>query len=206
VTPVRRIELVETIESTAANDVAARDRDWVARICTGDKAAFEAMFRVYKNDLGVFIDSYVQSRAVAEELLQELFLYVWDRRYVWAFPGPLNAYLFRAARNRAISYLRRERLEIRFRERLIQDQNGQQQLASAPGVVEQLEAQDMEKVITRAVNHLPDRCREVFVLSRYHHLSYMEIAEVLGISVKTVEVQMGRALTSLRQRLASWRK
>lgn len=176
-----------------------RDRAWVARIRTGDEAAFEAMFRAYKDDLGAFIESCVRTRAVAEELLQELFLHIWDHRYSWEVPGPLNAYLFRAARNRTIDYLRRERLEITFRERLLREQSDGVSVISATTAPELLEAEELESAIERAVNQLPDRCREVFVLNRYHNLTYAEVAQVLGISVKTVETQMGRALLSLRQ-------
>lgn len=184
-----------------------RDRAWVALIRTGDEAAFEAMFRAYKNDLGAFIESCVRTRAVAEELLQELFLHIWDHRYSWEVPGPLNAYLFRAARNRAIDYLRRERLEITFRERLLREQSDGVSVVSATIAPEELlDAESLESAIERAVNQLPDRCREVFVLNRYHNLTYAEVAQVLGISVKTVETQMGRALLALRQRLDSWQR
>ncbi len=212
VTSPHRIELATEIGPTntdayiVADDVAERDRDWVARICTGDAAAFEAVFREYKNDLGALVESHVRSRAVTEEILQELFLHLWEQRYDWHFAGPLNAYLFRAARNRAISYLRHERVESRFRERLFHEQRNDIPGVPTPSVGELLDAQDLESAIERAVNCLPDRCREVFVLNRYHHRSYAEVAGMMGISVKTVEVQMGRALAALRQRLAPWRK
>lgn len=191
--------------SLAQVDVAARDRDWVARVATGDWAAFELMFRAYKDDLGAFVERYVQSHAVAEEVVQELFLHLWEHRHTWSVASPLNAHLFRAARNRAISHLRRERLETRFRERLLEDPT--LELATPlPSALDVLDAHDLEALVECVVRELPDRCREVFILNRYHHLSYAEVGEVLGISPKTVEVQMGRALVVLRRRLAARRR
>jgi RNA polymerase sigma-70 factor (ECF subfamily) len=76
--------------------------------------------------------------------------------------------------------------------------------AAAPrpdaGVVEE----EMDAALRRAVADLPERCREVFELSRVHGLRYAEIAQTLGVSVKTVEAQMGKALRQLRDRLAPW--
>lgn len=204
----RRVERSTSIagsDSPAKSvDARARDREWVARISTGDWSAFEAMFRAYKDDLGAFIEGYVQSHAVAEELVQELFLHLWDHRHTWSPTAPLNAYLFRAARNRSISHLRRERLEMKFRERLVEDPTLESLTTPLPGALDLLDAQDFESAVDRVVRELPDRCREIFVLNRHHYLTYAEVAEVLDISPKTVEVQMGRALAVLRRRLAAW--
>ena len=96
----------------------SRDRAWVESIRTGDVPAFEAMFRAYKNDLGAFVTSCVHSREAAEEVIQDLFLHLWEQRHEWQPTVPLNIYLFRAARNRAIDHLRHQRVEAQFRERI----------------------------------------------------------------------------------------
>lgn len=175
------------------------------RIRTGDVQAFEAMFRAYKNDLGGFVRSCLQSREAAEEVIQDLFLRIWEQRHEWEVTVPLNVYLFRAARNRAISHVRHERVERRFRERLGSEGAEALRPRSPAWADEAARAGELEGAIEWAVNELPERCREAFRLNRYHHLSYAEVAEVMQISVKTVEVQMGRALTFLRKRLADWR-
>ncbi len=189
-----------------ADLAAARDREWVARIRQGDVVAFEAMYRVYKNDLGGFVESYVRSRETAEEIIQDLFVRLWEQRELWEFPGPLNTYLFRAARNRAISYLRRERVETQFLERTARELAAEPDSRKGITVDESVRLQEVEAAVDRAVDALPERCQEVFRLNRYHGLSYAEVAQVMQISVKTVEVQMGRALTALRKRLAEWRE
>src|SRR6266508_4820115 len=172
--------------------VVARDREWVDRVRAGDVQAFEALFRAYKNDLGAFVASCLRSHEDAEEVIQELFLHLWQQRRVWAVAVPLNVYLFRAARNRAISWLRHERVEAAVRERVAPGQ--------PPSSDEVARVTELEDAIEQAVSALPERCREVFRLNRYHHLRYAEVAEIMGISVKTVEVQMGRALATLRVR------
>jgi RNA polymerase sigma-70 factor (ECF subfamily) len=191
--------------SSPVEQVAARDRLWVERIRTGDVSAFEAMFRAYKNDLGAFLQRFLRSREAAEEVIQDLFLRIWEQRHEWEVAVPLNIYLFRAARNRAISYVRHQRVETRFRERVCGAADGGLRSQSPAWADERARASEVEDAIELAVNQLPERCREVFCLNRYHHLSYAEVAQAMGISVKTVEVQMGRALTVLRERLASWR-
>jgi RNA polymerase sigma-70 factor (ECF subfamily) len=195
--------------SPAPDSTAARDRAWVAAVRTGDAAAFEAMFRAYKNDLVAFAESLVGSREVAQEIVQEIFLRIWQQRELWDFPGPLNTYLFRAARNGAISRLRHDRIQVRFRERMASGVVGTRidyLHGSRPQAAdERVRVADLTAAVEAALKDLPDRCREVFCLSRYNQLSNAEVAEVLGISVNTVEVHMTRALGFLRKRLAEFR-
>jgi len=188
----------------AAVPLAERDRAWAAAIRAGDAAAFEALFRAYKNDLVAFVASLVDSRETGQELVQDLFLRLWQQRERWDCAGEVNTYLFRAARNRAISHLRHQRIERRFRERL-----GGGERVAVHGAVrptdERVRLRDVRDAVDRAVESLPTRCREVFRLRRYHQLSNAETAAVLGISVSTVEVQMTRAIAALRRRLADFR-
>ena len=181
---------------------------WVAAIRRGDAAAFEAMFRAYRGDLVSFVASLLHSEAPAEEVVQDLFLRIWRRREEWEFTGPLNTYLFRAARNGAIGRIRRERVEIRLEDRLRRD--GDMEAISGasrvPPADERLRAGEIERALGRAIDDLPDRCREVFRLARCHRLSHAEVAQVLEISINTVEVHMTRALAHLRKRLKEYRE
>ena len=114
----------------------SRDRAWVESIRTGDVPAFEAMFRAYKNDLGAFVMSWVHSREAAEEVIQDLFLHLWEQRHEWQPPVPLNIYLFRAARNRAIDYLRHQRVETEFQQRVAQRRDEEDLVDRPPEVVD----------------------------------------------------------------------
>jgi RNA polymerase sigma-70 factor, ECF subfamily len=128
------------------------------------------------------------------------------QRHLWEVPGPLHTYLFRAARNRAINYLRHERVEAAFRDRVAGGGGDGVAPGAAWGADEEAVTHALAADIGRSVAALPARCQEVFRLVRFHHLRYAEAAAVLGISVKTVEVHMGRALTALRARLEVWRE
>jgi len=185
-------------------DSEARDRLLVARIRQGDVAAFDALFMAYKNDLGAFVHSLVRSPEAAEEIIQDLFLRLWENRDLWDFGNAVRPYLFGAARNRAISHLRHERVELELKSRVARERHGSGH-AVQPMADAVAEANDLEAIITRVVESLPPRCREVFQLSRRHQLSHAEVARVMGISVKTVEVQLRRALAALRAVLTDLR-
>src|SRR5690606_25133973 len=111
-----------------------------------------------------------------------------------------------AARNRAINYLRHKRIEVRFQEHIARSGSRIEAHGAVPRPAdERVRMTDLAVAIDHAVNDLPERCREVFRLRRYHHLTNAETAEVLGITASTVEVQMTRAIAFLRKRLAPFR-
>jgi RNA polymerase sigma-70 factor (ECF subfamily) len=180
------------------------DADWVARVRESDLAAFEALVRWYSDRLCAFVYASTRDVEATKELVQDLFLWIWRHRHEWHVRGGLTTYLYRSARNRAISYLRHDHLEQRWREQAsLADADDQSRISPNAGA-ERIGVDDLSKAIDRAVGSLPDRCRQVFTLNRQHHLSYRQIAETLGISVKTVEVHMGRALVTLRRQLTDW--
>jgi RNA polymerase sigma-70 factor (ECF subfamily) len=185
-------------------EIVARDRDWAERIRAGDTAAFEAMVRAYADPLFGYAYTFVRSRDVAEELVQDLFVRLWSQRETWDVPRSLLSYLFQATRNRAVSYLRHARVERRFRERALLGEDASTLGPRPVPADESARVEELSAAIARAVAAMPQRCREVFTLSREQQLTYPQIAEALQISVKTVEIHMGRALAMLRAALASW--
>ena len=174
------------------------DRELLARLAAGDEAAYDSIFRAWYAPLVRATHAIVHDRAVAEDLVQDAMLEVWNRRDRLDLEGSAQAYLFRATRNRALNHLRHLRVQQRSAPALAVEESRD---ASAPS---QLSAAELEAAARQAIADLPPRCREVFELSRVHNLRYTEIAESLGISVKAVEANMGRALKSLRERLAPW--
>jgi RNA polymerase sigma-70 factor (ECF subfamily) len=163
----------------------------------GGATALEQAFNAYYAPLCEFVYRYVLSRDTAHELVQDLFLRIWD---LLDSPNPptLSApYLFRAARNQALKYLRHERVVLRWRQRAASEPDP----ASAPADAD-LRYREVADAVDRAIAELPERCRLVFTLSRERDLANAEIAELLGISVKTVETQMSRAIKTLRRKLA----
>jgi RNA polymerase sigma-70 factor (ECF subfamily) len=168
----------------------------------GSDAEFEALFRAHYAPLCAFVTRMVGSRAVAEELVQELFLYLWEHRATWSAHTSIRPYLYTAARNATLNYLRREKLE----ERAMQGDEGTIALftRSQLEIEREVALAEFERAVKRAIAQLPRRCGEVYTLSREQFLSYAEIGEVMGISTKTVEVHMGRAFKLLRKHLAPY--
>jgi RNA polymerase sigma-70 factor (ECF subfamily) len=170
----------------------ATNAEWLARIRAGDEAAFEALFRAFAPGLCAFVSNYVKSREPAEEIVQDLFLALWRMRASLHVESSLSTYLYQAARNRAFDWLKRER---RLRKRDDGVAGAIDQLdPAAPTERELLDMLDLQDAIDR----LPPRCRLIFTLSRQQGMSHAEISSALGLSVKTVEVQIGRALRALR--------
>lgn len=170
----------------------------IARIRAGDHAIFESVFRTHYAALCGFAANLVGSMAVAEDVVQEVFRRVWEGRERWQVRDTVKTYLYKAVRNEAFNHLRHRRVEDRFQ--------GSAHAERAPGMSEgpggiegDLEAAELAAAIERAVQGLPDRCREVFLLKWQGHLRYAEIAAAMNISVKTVENQMLRALRTIRE-------
>ncbi len=179
-------------------DAAADDRDLLAHIRQGDEGAFDVLFRRYYGPLVGLAESMLRTRAVAEEVVQDVLLELWRRREGLIVTDTLRAYLFRSVRNRSLNELRRGKVE-KAGEPYARGET------SAPATAQtDLDNEELNLAISTAVAALPDPCREVFEMSRTHNLKYSEIAETLGVSIKTVEARMGRALKELRERLAAW--
>jgi RNA polymerase sigma-70 factor, ECF subfamily len=188
-------------------DTTDRDRTeraWVKQIRTGDERAFEALFRRYVGPLCAFARSYVTDQEIAEELVEDVFAWIWEHRFTFDMPRAVHAYLYGAVRNRAISWLRHTGAATALIEEGLHEPMALGDVARPVAADEGAEAADVTDALSRALRDMPLRCREVFTLTRYHHLTYAQVADVLGISPKTVEIHMSRALAILRIRLKPW--
>lgn len=174
------------------------DRDVLTRLRQSDEQAFDTLFRQYYAPLVGFTESLLRSRAEAEEIVQDVMLEVWRRRASLELDVTWRAYLFRAARNRALNALRHTRVAQRA-EPFVRGAEAVD--ATTPG---DIEAGELDAAFRTVLGGLPEPVREVFLLSRRDHLKYGEIAATLGISIKTVEARMGRALKELREQLKEW--
>lgn len=174
------------------------ERELLSRLKTGDQEAFDAMFRAHYPHLVAFAQGLLRDRATAEDVAQEVMLELWRRREDVAITESLRAYLLRATRNRALNQVRHANVRKRAEPQLMSEDS-----VNATGTSE-LVAGELKDAIVAAIAELPPGCREVFEMSRGRGLRYAEIATTLGISVKTVESQMGKALRHLRTRLAPW--
>jgi RNA polymerase sigma-70 factor (ECF subfamily) len=168
------------------------------RIRAGDTSAFETLFRAHYGELCSFVRTQVGHADIAEEIVQDVLLRVWHNRAQLDPQQSLRPYLYRAARNQALNHLKRRRLEERWQH------TSNTTSASSMATDDAVRSHELSDAIDQAVGGLPERCRLIFLMSREQGLTYQEIADVLGLSVKTVETQMGRALKALRASLAAF--
>ncbi|MCW9708117.1 RNA polymerase sigma-70 factor [Fodinibius salsisoli] len=155
---------------------------------------FEHFFKRHYPDLCSFVFSYVNDREVAKDIVQSVFLRVWEQKRFWDNHEDAKAYFYKSVRNEALNHKKHEQVK--------QKADTEVRLRVSEWKINDKTAQVNDRrveIIQKGINDLPARCREIFNLSRYDGLTYKEIAEVLDISVKTVETQIGRALKKLRR-------
>ncbi len=148
--------------------------------------------------LVAYANQYLRSPEDAREVVQDVFVGVWNNREHLAYDDSLKPYLFTATRNRTLNHLRKRREKT-----VALDEVGEAAAAVKSEGEAQMEAEEMRALIFDEVNRLPERCRRIFLLSRQEALSYREIAERLDVSVKTVENQIAIALKRLRARVTT---
>lgn len=177
------------------------EKQWVRKVREqSDRDAFEKIFRSYYERLCNYAYGFLDSSQRSEDVVQAVFLKIWDQREDWDPKTTVSQYLFTAVRNRALNVLRHERIKEDSEEevsRIFQE-------LKEPSSTDDQNTEELQKAIQNAIDDLPPRRREIFLLSRRSGLTYREIANVLGISVNTVSTQMGRALESLRNHLEDW--
>ncbi len=185
----------------------ADERELIERMRGGDAAAFESIFRAYYARLVRFARSIsALPAAEAEEVVQDVFVAIWASRATWVVQHGLDAYLYGATRNGVLHAERHAAVERRHAARVAQDgADASIPARAAPPADAYARMVELDAAIRDAMAALPPRCREAFLLHRRHDLSYGEIAAVMHTSPRTVKVQIAKALTQLRLRLASWR-
>jgi RNA polymerase sigma-70 factor (family 1) len=197
-TPIRRPEAVPPSGAPPSRDL---ERAWIRGIAAGDERAFEAVFRQYNRDLYRFALRLLGSPDEADEVVQAVFVAIWQSRDTWTVRQSLRVYLFTAVRNRALQQFRNARRRRDHQAEVLHFSTSSPSEAFL-GPDEQVQHADFSAALAAAVDALPPRCREAFLLTREHGMSYDEAAATMGISPKTVMVQIGRALASLRKALA----
>jgi len=173
------------------------DQFWIENIQKGDEESFEFLFKKYYLPLTRFAWRYVNSKAIAEELVQEIFTIIWEKRKDLDTTGSVRSYLYKSVRNLSINQLNHHELKNRYdRQWTSQREN--------PEITfhDEIREEQIRHAIATAIEELPPRSKMTYKLHRYDGLTYGEIAEVMEVSVKTVESQMTRTLKILRERLS----
>jgi RNA polymerase sigma-70 factor (family 1) len=170
---------------------------WAEEIQAGNARAFSLLFDTYYIPLCQYAYRFSNGNTEAtEDIVQEVFTRIWERRTTWIPKITVKAYLYRSVHNQAISNLRKAKHETPMNDMVEQ---------TTPGThltpIEEMHNDQLDQRIQQAIGNLPERRREILTLRMIHELSYKEIGEMLGISVNTVDTQLRRALKSLREDL-----
>lgn len=168
-------------------------------IPTGE-VAFEALYTSHFRRLYAYAFTILKEEMAAEEMVQNVFFKIWEKRGVVDISTSVTAYLYRSVYHESLNYLKHNKVKAAYQaETSARTANNYQHPADGKARVAEL-----QEKLEEALADLPEQCRTIFQMSRFEELKYREIAERLGISVKTVEAQMGKALKIMRVRLADY--
>ena len=169
----------------------------IANAWMQDEKAFEELFRSYYQPLCQRAIMLLNDTDEAEETVQNVFISLWEKRREMEITISIRSYLYKSVRNASLNRIKHNKVRRQYAEE-------QQYLSSSMQVTEMPVQQELQTQIQKAIERLPEQCRLVFKLSRFEDLKYSEIAEQLGISIKTVENQMGKALKIMREQLKDY--
>lgn len=173
----------------------------VRKMIDGDMDSFKYFFDKYYNDLCNFAHIYLHNQVLAEEVVQDIFVYFWENRQKLQISTSVKAYLYSASKFKSLNLIRDSKNQKRITEKM----GGADAKLQEPNNL-YLDAGEFKKILDLAIDQLAPKCREIFLLSKHEELSNREIAEQLNISVKTVENQMTIALKKLREYLVPYRE
>ncbi len=160
---------------------------------------FEAVFKTHFKSLHAYACTMLRDEALAEETVQQVFCRLWEKREQISITQSATAYLYRSVHNECLNHLKHEKVKAAYRQ--FASQRAEDSSLAAHG---KLQLGELQQHIDQALQSLPEQCRTIFQMSRFEELRYMDIAERLGISVKTVENQMGKALRLMREKLVDF--
>jgi RNA polymerase sigma-70 factor (ECF subfamily) len=167
-----------------------------------DEPTFEQVFKEHYGALYAYANVILKDSDGAEEVVQTVFLKLWERRSELRITTSLKAYLYKAVYHYSLNQIKHQKVRQRHWEETHYIMN--QHLSPDNSQIIEGQENELVKRIQQTLDALPDKCRMVFHLSRFEELKYGEIAEQLGISVKTVEAHMSKALKTLRLELAEF--
>lgn len=164
----------------------------------GDIKSYEALFRAYYKPLLIYSERIVSDTDDANEIVQDIFLKLWEKRKNLEIKTSVNSYLYRAVYNNSLQLLKRKKLDLKYKQYKFHQSN--ESISPSENMI----ATELNHKIGLLLEQLPDNCKRIFRMSRFQGLKYQEIADELAISIKTVEANMTKALKFFRENLAEY--
>lgn len=175
------------------------EKDLIVRLKYGDQTAFELLFHFYYPGLVLFSTQFTADRNEAEEIVQDFFVRFWQRHDQISLTDSLKSFFFLSVKNSSLNFLKHKKVEEKYIRKMTE--MADRHLAYDPDLYVDSELQEKVK---QAIDLLPEKCREVFVMSRLRGMRNDDIATELNISKRTVETQISKALKVLRVELKDY--
>lgn len=190
------------MQEASASTLTAQvnDKALVMEFIKGNEKAFETLFKRYYQMLRKVAQYMLDDLEQAEELVQDAFVNIWEKRSNVNPDASFKNYLITAVRNRCLNHIKAKKKT----HSIDDDEIWQEQLVADSRTEAAVNFKEMHRAIEQAIDKLPEQCRIIFQLSRHEGMSYKEIAEALDIAPKTVENQIGRALKVLKVELKEY--
>jgi len=168
-----------------------------ASITLNSFSAFEIFFKENYHTACLVALRYIKNQQEAEDVVQETFLYLWEKRTEMQIRQSLKQYLLQAVKNRSINFVNRER---KFHEEI----NDELEISQNTDSEDAFAKEELAVLVSKSIDKLPAQCKRIFLLAYVDNLTYNQIAESLGLSKNTIKTQMGIAYKQLRQHLKSY--
>ncbi|MES2517224.1 MAG: RNA polymerase sigma-70 factor [Bacteroidota bacterium] len=175
------------------------DSDILLAIRQGNERVFETVFRKHYQPLCNYACGILKDMDDAEEVVQSIFLKFWEQRVEIEINVSLKSYLYRAVHNTCLNRLKHLKIQETYRQYV-----GDYLDVTYDSATDMMDKVELENRIADALEKLPEQCRLIFKMSRFEELKYQEIANQLGLSIKTVENQIGKALKIMRSELSDY--
>ncbi len=161
----------------------------------GDPSAFQLIFNEYYAVLTVFARNFLNDLDMAKEVVQDLFVQLYEKRETLSIQTSLKSYLYQSVRNSCLNKIKQDKTHQKHHEELMKSSRDEADLS------DHIEKAELEQKIYHIVSRFPPKCRQIFLMSRQEDLSNSEIAIKLNISIRTVETQISKALKTLRDNI-----
>ncbi|MGN6438977.1 MAG: RNA polymerase sigma-70 factor [Agriterribacter sp.] len=168
-------------------------------VTTLTASSFEAIFTSFYGGLHGYACTLIRNEAAAEGIVQQVFLKLWEKRNSLSIDISVKAYLYKSVYNHCLNYIKHRQIQSVHEKYM-----AKQPVSLAEASESKVLGKELREHIRAAIEDLPEQCGIIFKMSRFEELKYQEIASKLGLSIKTVEAQMGKALRLMRLRLAEY--
>lgn len=189
-----------------AQDNSNHDNYYLQEVKSGNEEAFKAIFDQYYDGMCLYAESIIRNHQVSEEIVEDIFIYLWSNIGEMPILTSLKSYLYRSVHNNCLKFIEKEKSRNKHFEvadYLWEDADilfpFNEDIPLSGIIIKEIETKAEE-----VLQSLPDQCREIYILNRFKNLTYSQIAEKLDISVSTVKTQMGRAFQKFRENLKEY--